>query len=162
MLDVHVSDFEFCVQRNSRWGCLSPSCSVGSLPRKKCEFLWLVSMLRVKLQSCTSSSSERLWPPFPQLVWFSIFICSFFLLYFLLTAVLYNKYCRSCRDLSSDICLQFCSGFNVETVEYKNISFTVWDVGGQDKVCYIRNSVLIFITMHMRFRLRLNWCSTYI
>ena len=27
-------------------------------------------------------------------------------------------------------------GFNVETVEYKNISFTVWDVGGQDKVCY--------------------------
>lgn len=26
------------------------------------------------------------------------------------------------------------AGFNVETVEYKNISFTVWDVGGQDKV----------------------------
>jgi len=26
------------------------------------------------------------------------------------------------------------TGFNVETVEYKNISFTVWDVGGQDKV----------------------------
>ena len=25
----------------------------------------------------------------------------------------------------------FVSGFNVETVEYKNISFTVWDVGGQ-------------------------------
>merc|ERR1712040_29557 len=24
-------------------------------------------------------------------------------------------------------------GFNVETVEYKNLSFTVWDVGGQDK-----------------------------
>jgi ADP-ribosylation factor protein 1 len=36
--------------------------------------------------------------------------------------------------------LQFCvicfysQGFNVETVEYKNISFTVWDVGGQDKI----------------------------
>ena len=30
---------------------------------------------------------------------------------------------------------QFLSiGFNVETVEYKNISFTVWDVGGQDKI----------------------------
>lgn len=29
----------------------------------------------------------------------------------------------------------FWAGFNVETVEYKNISFTVWDVGGQDKVC---------------------------
>ena len=30
-----------------------------------------------------------------------------------------------------DACL---TGFNVETVEYKNISFTVWDVGGQDKI----------------------------
>ncbi len=26
------------------------------------------------------------------------------------------------------------SGFNVESVQYKNISFTVWDVGGQDKI----------------------------
>jgi len=26
------------------------------------------------------------------------------------------------------------TGFNVETVEYKNITFTVWDVGGQDKI----------------------------
>merc|ERR1719181_335908 len=25
-------------------------------------------------------------------------------------------------------------GFNVETVEYKNICFTVWDIGGQDKI----------------------------
>merc|ERR1712032_14615 len=25
-------------------------------------------------------------------------------------------------------------GFNVESVEYKNISFTVWDIGGQDKI----------------------------
>lgn len=25
-------------------------------------------------------------------------------------------------------------GFNVETVEYKNISFLVWDIGGQDKI----------------------------
>ncbi|KAI8874229.1 putative ADP-ribosylation factor 1 [Ramicandelaber brevisporus] len=25
-------------------------------------------------------------------------------------------------------------GFNVETVNYKNINFTVWDVGGQDKI----------------------------
>ncbi|XP_068162871.1 ADP-ribosylation factor 4 [Antennarius striatus] len=25
-------------------------------------------------------------------------------------------------------------GFNVETVEYRNICFTVWDVGGQDKI----------------------------
>merc|ERR1712032_1010884 len=25
-------------------------------------------------------------------------------------------------------------GFNVETVEYKNLNFTVWDVGGQEKI----------------------------
>jgi small GTP-binding protein len=25
-------------------------------------------------------------------------------------------------------------GFNVETVQYKNIKFTMWDVGGQDKL----------------------------
>jgi len=25
-------------------------------------------------------------------------------------------------------------GFNVETIEYKNITFTVWDVGGQDRI----------------------------
>ena len=28
----------------------------------------------------------------------------------------------------------YLTGFNVETVEYKNIQFTVWDVGGQDKI----------------------------
>lgn len=33
---------------------------------------------------------------------------------------------------SVSICVE--TGFNVETVEYKNISFTVWDVGGQDKI----------------------------
>lgn len=25
-------------------------------------------------------------------------------------------------------------GFNVETVQYKSVEFTVWDVGGQDKI----------------------------
>lgn len=35
----------------------------------------------------------------------------------------------------SSLCFFLSStGFNVETVEYKNISFTVWDVGGQDKI----------------------------
>ncbi|GJS10681.1 reverse transcriptase domain-containing protein [Tanacetum coccineum] len=28
-------------------------------------------------------------------------------------------------------------GFNVESVEYKNISFTVWDIGGQGKILFI-------------------------
>ncbi len=36
-------------------------------------------------------------------------------------------------------------GFNVETVEYKNISFTVWDVGGQVK---FRN---IFYSIRVKF-----------
>lgn len=37
-------------------------------------------------------------------------------------------------DASTPCAVSSCSGFNVETVEYKNISFTVWDVGGQDKI----------------------------
>ncbi|XP_034021144.1 ADP-ribosylation factor 4-like [Thalassophryne amazonica] len=42
-------------------------------------------------------------------------------------------------------------GFNVETVEYKNISFTVWDVGGQTIIrplwrhYYINTQGLIFV-----------------
>jgi len=42
-------------------------------------------------------------------------------------------------------------GFNVETVEYKNISFNVWDVGGQDKIrllwkhYYTNTQGLIFV-----------------
>uniref|UniRef100_F6SY88 ADP-ribosylation factor n=1 Tax=Monodelphis domestica TaxID=13616 RepID=F6SY88_MONDO len=40
-------------------------------------------------------------------------------------------------------------GFNVETVEYKNISFTVWDVGGQGQIRlwrhYFRIPGLIFV-----------------
>lgn len=42
-------------------------------------------------------------------------------------------------------------GFNVETVEYKNVNFTVWDVGGQDKIRplwrhYYQNSqAIIFV-----------------
>lgn len=30
--------------------------------------------------------------------------------------------------------LYSCSGFNVEKVQYKNVIFTVWDVGGQEKL----------------------------
>ena len=26
------------------------------------------------------------------------------------------------------------TGFNVETVEYKNVKLTIWDVGGQNKI----------------------------
>ena len=37
------------------------------------------------------------------------------------------------------------TGFNVETVEYKNISFTVWDVGGQDKVLLLSKCTLAHV-----------------
>uniref|UniRef100_A0A2K5C8S4 ADP ribosylation factor 1 n=1 Tax=Aotus nancymaae TaxID=37293 RepID=A0A2K5C8S4_AOTNA len=46
------------------------------------------------------------------------------------------------------------TGFNVETVEYKNISFTVWDMGGQDKIRplwrhYFQNTqALIFVRVN--------------
>ncbi|ROT64073.1 ADP-ribosylation factor [Penaeus vannamei] len=43
-------------------------------------------------------------------------------------------------------------GFNVETVEYKNISFTVWDVGGNSKIrramwkhCYQHSDAVIYV-----------------
>jgi len=42
-------------------------------------------------------------------------------------------------------------GFNVETVQYKKINFTVWDVGGQDKIrplwrhYYSNTNGLIFV-----------------
>ncbi|XP_062178441.1 ADP-ribosylation factor-like [Phragmites australis] len=46
-------------------------------------------------------------------------------------------------------------GFNVEKVEYKNVAFTVWDVGGQDKLRplwrqYLGNSdALIYVVDSM-------------
>jgi small GTP-binding protein len=42
-------------------------------------------------------------------------------------------------------------GFNVETVEYRNIAFTMWDVGGQDKIrplwrhYYTNTQAIIFV-----------------
>ena len=42
-------------------------------------------------------------------------------------------------------------GFNVETVEYKNLKFTMWDVGGQDKLrplwrhYFEHNDAIIFV-----------------
>lgn len=52
-------------------------------------------------------------------------------------------------------------GFNVETVEYKNISFTVWDVGGQDKIrplwrYYFQNTQGIIFVVDSNDRDRIN------
>lgn len=41
-------------------------------------------------------------------------------------------------------------GFNVETVEYKNISFTVWDVGGQVSVDDLNDHLHSFDSDHFR------------
>uniref|UniRef100_A0A9I9EEK6 ADP-ribosylation factor 1-like n=1 Tax=Cucumis melo TaxID=3656 RepID=A0A9I9EEK6_CUCME len=51
------------------------------------------------------------------------------------TTILYKLKLREIVKIIPTI--EYCvylSRFNVETVEYKNISFTVWDVGGQNKV----------------------------
>lgn len=34
-------------------------------------------------------------------------------------------------------------GFNVETVKFKNLSFTVWDVGGQDKIRHLWRQYMV-------------------
>lgn len=52
-------------------------------------------------------------------------------------------------------------GFNVETVEYKNVNFTVWDVGGQDKIRplwrhYFQNTQGLIFVVDSNDRERLN------
>ncbi|KAM9789542.1 ADP-ribosylation factor 1 [Neosynchiropus ocellatus] len=52
-------------------------------------------------------------------------------------------------------------GFNVETVEYRNISFTVWDVGGQDKIRplwrhYFQNTQGLIFVVDSNDRERIN------
>jgi len=52
-------------------------------------------------------------------------------------------------------------GFNVDTVEYKNINFTVWDIGGQDKLRplwrhYFDNSQGIIYVIDSNDRNRIN------
>lgn len=94
---------------SSSWVSHSQNCSTSYGERRRCEFLWSVSMLQERRPSCTSSSSVRLSPPYPQLV---------------------GSWPFAARSPSGSNE----SGFNVETVEYKNIQFTVWDVGGQDKI----------------------------
>ena len=31
-------------------------------------------------------------------------------------------------------CIKNYTGFNVETINYKNVNLTAWDVGGRDKI----------------------------
>eukprot|EP00299_Pterocystis_sp_00344_P013471 c6603_g1_i2.p1 GENE.c6603_g1_i2~~c6603_g1_i2.p1 ORF type:complete len:179 (+),score=34.21 c6603_g1_i2:46-582(+) len=55
-------------------------------------------------------------------------------------------------------------GFNVETVEYKDISFTVWDVGGKDKIRplyrhYFQNTDALIYVVDANDRERLEGAS---
>jgi ADP-ribosylation factor 1/2 len=52
-------------------------------------------------------------------------------------------------------------GFNVETVTYKNLNFTVWDIGGQDKIRplwrhYYTNTDAVIFVVDSRDRDRMN------
>merc|ERR1712014_221302 len=51
-------------------------------------------------------------------------------------------------------------GFNVESVKYKNISFTVWDMGGQDKIrnlwrVYLKGSAGIIFVVDSTDKMRI-------
>ncbi|XBW37463.1 hypothetical protein QEN19_003045 [Hanseniaspora menglaensis] len=52
-------------------------------------------------------------------------------------------------------------GFNVESVKYRNVTFTVWDVGGQDKIRplwkhYYRNCESLIFVVDSTDKARLN------
>eukprot|EP00005_Dracoamoeba_jomungandri_P003184 CAMPEP_0174250304 /NCGR_PEP_ID=MMETSP0439-20130205/515_1 /TAXON_ID=0 /ORGANISM="Stereomyxa ramosa, Strain Chinc5" /LENGTH=179 /DNA_ID=CAMNT_0015330331 /DNA_START=91 /DNA_END=630 /DNA_ORIENTATION=+ len=52
-------------------------------------------------------------------------------------------------------------GFNVETVQYKNLNFTIWDVGGQDKIRplwrhYYQNTQGVIFVVDSNDRERIN------
>merc|ERR1719500_1907954 len=51
-------------------------------------------------------------------------------------------------------------GFNVETVQYKNIKFTIWDVGGQERIrqlwkYYFQNTQAVIFVVDAADRQRL-------
>ena len=46
----------------------------------------------------------------------------------------YQNLSRWNLNESTNFCYCHSSGFNVESVEYKNLKFTIWDVGGQHKL----------------------------
>jgi len=60
------------IQNSWKWVYHSPSYSAGCLRRRKCVFLWSVSMPLVRPPFSISSSLEKLSPPFPPLVSFTI------------------------------------------------------------------------------------------
>ncbi|KAJ8529642.1 hypothetical protein K7X08_036477 [Anisodus acutangulus] len=64
----------------------------------------------------------------------SLFLDSFFITALKKDGFIIREAFQSALKLGEIVTTIPTIGFNVETVEYKNISFTVWDVGGQDKI----------------------------
>lgn len=63
------------IQNSWKWVYLSRSCSADCLRRRRCVYLWWVSMPLVRQPFSISSSLEKLSPPFPPLVsFFFLFI----------------------------------------------------------------------------------------
>lgn len=111
-----------CFLGGTRW-VLSLACSLNCLARKKWGSWWWDWMPPEKPLSCTSSNWEKWSPLSPPLV-----SC-------LVQLHQRLKQLGAVHGLMATFAfLPWRTGFNVETVEYKNISFTVWDVGGQDKI----------------------------
>ena len=122
--------FKERLESSETWEARLPNYSRDSSVRRRWGFLWLVLMLLGKRQFCTNWSSEKLLRRSLQLVFTIVlwrtppwqFVLSRAFESFPYSEPLWHNF-----KLAS-------LGFNVETVEYKNISFTVWDVGGQDKI----------------------------
>ena len=76
----------------------------------------------------SSGSPVWVWPP-AHAVWHKVLLTT--ALHSFRNAVI-SRVIRVCCPLPVEC--HSPAGFNVETVDYKNIRFTVWDVGGQDKI----------------------------
>lgn len=123
----------------SGWEIYSRTSSKACSARRRWGSWWSGWTLLERLQSYTNLNWERSSPPFLQSV--SHFLC----LWWEITIIYYISWFYLYVCISDLRCPEDCilwltslhsgfAGFNVETVEYKNISFTVWDVGGQDKI----------------------------
>nr|POE71162.1 adp-ribosylation factor 2 [Quercus suber] len=110
--------------RNTKWGCPSPSFSAGFLLRKRCVFLCSEHHFHSKYKmglSFTKLFSRLFAKKEMRILMVGLDAAG-------KTTILYKL------KLGEIVTTIPTIGFNVETVEYKNISFTVWDVGGQDKI----------------------------
>lgn len=122
MLLIRFS-YSSCSPPNTRWDYLCQVCLTDSLVKNLCGFWWV--------RSYRSSYVTKLCFAYIVLIHVvSLTSCSFSVGLDAAgkTTILYKM------KLGEIVTTIPTIGFNVETVEYKNISFTVWDVGGQDKI----------------------------